>query len=288
MPSPKPDTATVEERSVDEANSVGARGRDGGELFIVDNSDTEWKGLKYLQDWTDIASSFAANQSRKIRSLYRSVIFGPATQVALPVKSAVCVRKCLTNIPTDCNLKFMTTTDTINGLISVTMQKIADAAEKRDLPTVTLLTRRAGELESMQKTVLDIEEKLKEFEKAPAGGSSNGAQSTSPLRQLPIEVTQGMINQNLLTLTAHVSRGRIRSGEDMTIEAYPSGEQFRTELLSTGNKVRERGAIGRFYREAGVRAGDFVILEEVSRGRWTLKKAPAGQYKSRQAMLEPL
>ena len=31
---------------------------EGGELFIVDNSDSEWKGLKYLQDWTDIASAF--------------------------------------------------------------------------------------------------------------------------------------------------------------------------------------------------------------------------------------
>jgi len=30
----------------------------GGELFIVDNSDSEWKGLKYLQDWTEIASAF--------------------------------------------------------------------------------------------------------------------------------------------------------------------------------------------------------------------------------------
>src|SRR5438132_167040 len=30
----------------------------GGELFIVDNSDTEWKGLRYLQEWTEIASSF--------------------------------------------------------------------------------------------------------------------------------------------------------------------------------------------------------------------------------------
>ena len=28
---------------------------EGGELFIVDNSDSEWKGLKYLQDWTEIA-----------------------------------------------------------------------------------------------------------------------------------------------------------------------------------------------------------------------------------------
>jgi len=32
--------------------------RSGGELFIVDNSDTAWKGLKYLQDWTELASAF--------------------------------------------------------------------------------------------------------------------------------------------------------------------------------------------------------------------------------------
>ena len=30
----------------------------GGELFIVDNSETEWKGLRYLQDWTEIAKAF--------------------------------------------------------------------------------------------------------------------------------------------------------------------------------------------------------------------------------------
>lgn len=29
-----------------------------GELFIVDNSDELWKGLKYLHDWTEIASAF--------------------------------------------------------------------------------------------------------------------------------------------------------------------------------------------------------------------------------------
>jgi hypothetical protein len=32
--------------------------KSGGELFIVDNSDESWKGLRYLQDWTDIASAF--------------------------------------------------------------------------------------------------------------------------------------------------------------------------------------------------------------------------------------
>src|SRR5580693_3258156 len=32
--------------------------KSGGELFIVDNSDENWKGLKYLQDWTEIATAF--------------------------------------------------------------------------------------------------------------------------------------------------------------------------------------------------------------------------------------
>ncbi len=31
---------------------------EGGELFIVDNSDGGWTGLRYLQDWTEIATSF--------------------------------------------------------------------------------------------------------------------------------------------------------------------------------------------------------------------------------------
>jgi hypothetical protein len=38
------------------ANPLPAKS--GGELFIVDNSDENWKGLKYLQDWTGIASAF--------------------------------------------------------------------------------------------------------------------------------------------------------------------------------------------------------------------------------------
>lgn len=32
--------------------------RQGGDLFIVDNSDAEWKVKDYLREWTDIARSF--------------------------------------------------------------------------------------------------------------------------------------------------------------------------------------------------------------------------------------
>ena len=30
----------------------------GGDLFIVDNSESEWRVKQYLSDWCDIASSF--------------------------------------------------------------------------------------------------------------------------------------------------------------------------------------------------------------------------------------
>jgi PLD-like domain len=58
MPPPKSDTAVANDRSVED-QAINKDGREsGGELFIVDNSDSEWKGLKYLQDWTEIASAF--------------------------------------------------------------------------------------------------------------------------------------------------------------------------------------------------------------------------------------
>jgi hypothetical protein len=30
--------------------------RKGGDLFVVDNSDPGWTGLRYLQEWCDLAS----------------------------------------------------------------------------------------------------------------------------------------------------------------------------------------------------------------------------------------
>ena len=51
---------TAPSRAVGQASTVKPRekSKTGGELFIVDNSDEAWKGLKYLQDWTEIASAF--------------------------------------------------------------------------------------------------------------------------------------------------------------------------------------------------------------------------------------
>ena len=30
----------------------------GGDLFIVDNAGSDWSGLRYLKEWTEISKSF--------------------------------------------------------------------------------------------------------------------------------------------------------------------------------------------------------------------------------------
>jgi len=91
-------------------------------------------------------------------------------------------------------------------------------------------------------------------------------------RRIEVEITQGMINQNLLVLTDAVNRGIVNVGETLALECMPSGERFSTEVIEQGKKLRERGAIGRFYAAARVRAGDCVKLSEVGPRRWRLER----------------
>jgi hypothetical protein len=178
----------------------------------------------------------------------------------------------------------MLTVKLIDEMFDATLQKAADALKNRDLAGATALMRQAAEYEDAKKTLADLESRLLSPQRTP---TPNGSKATK-LRELPVEVTAGMIRQNLLTLTKQIRQGRIAIGEDLTIESQPSGERFRTQLLPKGNKLQERGAIARFYRDAGVRDGDFVVLTEVAPKQWTLKKAPVGQYQSRRSVLMSL
>lgn len=91
------------------------------------------------------------------------------------------------------------------------------------------------------------------------------------LRRIRSEISQGEINQNLLTLTAARKRGHIRMGEHFKIR-LPDGQEFETELVNPGNRLRERGWIREFYRQQQIKAGDFVVLEEIEPSLWTLSR----------------
>ena len=161
---------------------------------------------------------------------------------------------------------------TIENLMSEIMTKIGQAATKQNLAELEILTKQASELKQMQEQIASIQQRLTSFGDKVERKLPSTGQSTFGQRELLIEVTQGMINQNLLTVTEPLQRGQIRVGEDMIIEPLPDGEKFKTVVMSSGNKLQERGCIGRFYRQAGVRAGDYVILREISRGQWQLSK----------------
>jgi hypothetical protein len=179
------------------------------------------------------------------------------------------------------------TPEKIQELIDATLREIQEMARKGNLTAVMALTKKAAEYEDVKKTLLHLQERLKEVHAMAVQSPTNGSGSNQ-LRELPVEVSAGMIRQNLLTLTRHVKQRRIRISDELTIEAQPSGERFQTQLLEKGNKLRERGAIARFYRDAGVSPGDFVVLSETAPSRWTLKKAAPGRYQSTRSILESL
>jgi hypothetical protein len=68
----------------------------------------------------------------------------------------------------------------------------------------------------------------------------------------------------------------VNVGEALTIECAPSGERFSSEIIEQGKKLRERGAIGRFYAAARVRPGDSVKLSELQPRSWKLEKVSGG------------
>ena len=181
----------------------------------------------------------------------------------------------------------------IECLLEKTLRAVSAATERCDFSTLQQLSRRGQRLKELRDRVSDVERELRELENGFSdrlvtserthqsepmdAGSAPPPPDERPMQasgrnRLVIEVTQGMINQNLITLTEHVNAGRIRPKIEIRIEAKPSGELFCTELLADGNRLRERGAIARFYRDARVRAGDRVLLAEVSGDRWTLEK----------------
>ncbi len=171
-------------------------------------------------------------------------------------------------------------TNALDKHIASVYAQIGEAAKGKDHATIQRLSRRAAELEELKQQYAAIEQRIASLSAEASGVSAPDAtgQPNGRLRELPIEVTEGMIRQNLLTLTPYLKRGKIRVGEQLVIESLPSGETFQTELLEKGNKLRARGEIAHFYRDAKVKGGEYVLLTEVAPGRWTLRKAPPGKY----------
>jgi hypothetical protein len=164
------------------------------------------------------------------------------------------------------------------------MKQISEAASAHDLAAIQRLSRKAAELHELKEQVASIQRRITSLtvDEVISDPVAARQQSNGRNRELAIEVTGGDLRQNLLKLTPYIKRGKIKVGEEMMVEALPSGERFQTVVSEKGNKLRARGEIARFYRDAEVKAGDYVLLTEVALGRWSLKKAPLGEYRVRE------
>ena len=171
-------------------------------------------------------------------------------------------------------------TNELDKHISTVMAQIIEAASKQDLAAIQRLNRKAQELNELKEQVAAIQQRITRLTTEEVGAAPLVADQrlNAEIRKLPIEVTEGDIKQNLLKLTPHINRAKIRIGEELVIEALPAGERFQTVVSDKGNKLRARGEIARFYKDAKVKPGDYVLLTEQTPGRWTLRKAQPGEY----------
>jgi hypothetical protein len=162
----------------------------------------------------------------------------------------------------------------VEKIMSMVADQIRDQAHPDG--NMSWLQHCAKEVEALQrdlKLVEAVEEHAVDVMQNTLGfGSDQVTASATGLRVTTIEVTQGMLNQHLLTLTEARRRGKVRIGEQLTI-TLPDGTEFTTELCEPGNKLRERGHIRRFYDDQKIGDGDQVTLEEVSAGKWRLRRS---------------
>ena len=91
------------------------------------------------------------------------------------------------------------------------------------------------------------------------------------LREITLPVSAGMINQHLLSMTGSVKQKVVKVGEALEI-TLPNGTKFQTEIVSPGNRLRERGRVREFYESQGIRDGDMIILKELKLGSWEMRK----------------
>lgn len=92
---------------------------------------------------------------------------------------------------------------------------------------------------------------------------------------IEIKITEGMIRQNLMTFTKPVKRKRLKVGQKIILET--KSETIESEIIEPGNKLRERGAVGRLYRESHAQPNDLLVLTPMGpkeENRWQVAIKP--------------
>jgi len=176
-------------------------------------------------------------------------------------------------LPSTFSAYFSALRENIEQLRSHLLYQIKDFAESdRDTDWLVTCTKALQAVEKQIESLASSEAVLVQISESVAGLEPGREQKTERgLRRIIIEISEGMVNQSLLSLTAARKRKTVSLGERLKI-VLPDGTRFESEIVEPGNRLRERGLIRAFFQSAKVRPGEEVVLEEVTPGEWTLKK----------------
>ena len=147
------------------------------------------------------------------------------------------------------------------------VSRIIKAAKERNFHMVIELASVGKEAEVVEKRQIEIKARLSGLNGSPVPSNS------SQYRKCLIEVTRGGLKYSYLLVSGPIRKRILMNNETLKIHVPVTGETFTTEIYSRNKNLKEREAIGRFYKAAGVKAGDMVILTETMPNEWTLTKA---------------
>src|SRR5439155_25930312 len=103
-------------------------------------------------------------------------------------------------------------TNELDKYIAKVMAQITEAASKQDLVNIQRLSRKAAELHEVKEQMTAHHHRISSLINEDAAPMLTREHPNGKLRELPVEVTDGDIRQNLLKLTPHVKRGKIKVG----------------------------------------------------------------------------
>lgn len=85
------------------------------------------------------------------------------------------------------------------------------------------------------------------------------------IKQVEIEITQGALNQGYLMLTQPINQCLCPTNGEITIKT--PFESFESEIDYAHKRLRQRGAIRKFYEQCNIVEGDMIIWKEVEKNK---------------------
>lgn len=144
---------------------------------------------------------------------------------------------------------------------------------------ITELAKSHAILKQKQEQIYAIKDEISAV--ADVLGVYDGDQSYrgSEGRVIRVKLTSSMIRNSMLTLTDAKKQGIVSVGERFELH-FPHGSTVNTDLVLTGNRLRERKAFRVLYEAEKAKSSDVIVLKERKEdpGTWDLSCDEFAQY----------